>query len=177
MVALAAEGLDIVAASAYTRRDGVVLDRFAVVPEAGADSRADSRPERSERLEHTLAHVLADGVDPASLVRARARRLPTSEGESEPTSGRRPPVRVRLSNKISPHTTVVDVTAPDRLGLLHDLARALADLGLDIRLAKIATKGERAVDVFYVTTTGGAKLTSPAALARLRRAVEAAARG
>jgi UTP:GlnB (protein PII) uridylyltransferase len=50
-------------------------------------------------------------------------------------------------------------------------------VGLDIRLAKIATKGDRAVDVFYVATASGEKVRSAAALAKLRRAVEGAARG
>jgi [protein-PII] uridylyltransferase len=176
--ALAAEGLNIVAASAFTRRDGIALDRFAVVPAAGgAASTArwqNSPPERWAEVARTLELVAAEGVDPAALVDARARRLPL--GEPAPEGTRRPPVRVRISNKISPKMTVVDVSAPDRVGLLHDLARALSDLSLDIRLAKIATKGERVADVFYVTTTTGEKVTGAAALARLRRGVEAAAR-
>ncbi|HZU95539.1 MAG TPA: ACT domain-containing protein [Planctomycetota bacterium] len=162
--ALAACGLDIVAAQAFTRKDGIVLDRFAVIPQG--------EPNWDE-VRATIDRVLA-GADLAPLLAARARRLDESRRAA---SGRRPPVRVRLSNKISAHTTVVDVTAPDRLGLLHAIATALSDAGLDIRLAKIATKGDRAVDVFYVTTTAGEKVTGAAALARVRRLVGAAARG
>jgi len=167
--ALAAEGLNIVAAQAFTRRDGVVLDRFAVVLDEGVHPPG----ERWETVKKTIARVLG-GEDPDPLIAARARRL---GAESPPaSSGRKPPVRVRVSNKISAHTTVVDVTAPDRTGLLHDLATALADAGLDIRLAKIATKGDRAVDVFYVTTTSGEKVVGAALLARIRRLVARAAR-
>jgi [protein-PII] uridylyltransferase len=167
--ALAAEGLDIVAAQAFTRKDGLVLDRFALIPDTGVHPPA----ERWHAVEKTIERVLA-GEDPDPLIEARARRV-ASEGP--PSGGRKPPVRVRISNKTSAQTTVVDVTAPDRAGLLHDLATALSDAGLDIRLAKIATKGDRAVDVFYVTTAEGEKVTGAAALARIRRLVGAAARG
>lgn len=167
----AAEGRSIVAVSAYTRRDGVILDRFAVVP----DSRPGDGGDQRERLERTLEDCVAGKLDPHALVLARARRLVAHEPEAP--SARRPPVRVRVSNKIAPATTMIDVSAPDRLGLLHDLAQALSDLGLDIRLVKVATRGDLAVDVFYVSTGEGAKVTSRAALARLRRAVEAAAHG
>lgn len=170
--ALAAEGLDIVAAQAFTRKDGIVLDRFAVIPDGGSGLHPPA--ERWEAVRRTIERVLA-GEDPDPLIAARARRV--TAAERSPASGRRPPVRVRVSNKISAHTTIVDVTAPDRPGLLHELAAALSDAALDIRLAKIATKGDRAIDVFYVTTTEGEKVTGPAALARLRRLVGRAARG
>jgi [protein-PII] uridylyltransferase len=159
---LAACGLNIVAAQAFTRKDGLVLDRFAVV---GAGEHVDA-------VRKTIARVLA-GEDVKALIAARARRL----SPESPAGGRTPPVRVRVSNKISAQMTVVDVTAPDRVGLLHDLAGALSDAELDIRLAKIATKGDRAVDVFYVTTTAGEKVTGAASLARIRRLVGSAARG
>ncbi|MBI3725712.1 ACT domain-containing protein [bacterium] len=172
--ALAACGLNIVAASAFTRRDGIALDRFAVVPAAGSGETLHPSAERWAEVASTVSRVLAGELDADALMRSRARRISTAP-EAEPV--RRPPVRVRLSNKISPKTTVVDVTAPDRLGLLHDLACALSDLGLDIRLAKVATKGDRAIDVFYVTTAEGEKVEGAGALGRIRRTVAAAAKG
>src|SRR5205807_193634 len=146
--ALAASGLNIVAASAFTRTDGIALDRFAVVP-AFQDEKLHPSAARWEEVAATVERVLSGELDADALMAARARRVDATP-EPGAEAARRPPVRVRLSNKISPKTTVVDVSAPDRLGLLHDLACTLSDLGLDIRLAKIATKGDRAVDVFYV---------------------------
>jgi [protein-PII] uridylyltransferase len=45
---------------------------------------------------------------------------------------------------------VIEVRTGDRIGLLYQLARALAEVGLDVKLAKIDTRNGRAVDVFTV---------------------------
>jgi [protein-PII] uridylyltransferase len=50
------------------------------------------------------------------------------------------------------------VRAPDRVGLLYRITRALHDLGLDIHHAKVATYPEGALDVFYVWDLSGNKL-------------------
>jgi [protein-PII] uridylyltransferase len=49
----------------------------------------------------------------------------------------------------------VDIRAHDRIGLLHDLAAALARLNLEVELAKIDTRGNEAVDVFEVRDRSG----------------------
>jgi [protein-PII] uridylyltransferase len=50
----------------------------------------------------------------------------------------------------SPVAAIVEVRAPDGIGVLYRIARALVADGLDIRLAKIATLGHEVVDTFYV---------------------------
>ena len=65
---------------------------------------------------------------------------------------------------------------PDRPALLHALAYALFQSKVTIHSAHIATYGERAVDVFYVTDLLGDKITSAARLKTLeRRLLDAAA--
>ncbi len=44
----------------------------------------------------------------------------------------------------------IDIRAADRVGLLHDLAAAMATLGLEVDLAKIDTRGGEALDIFEV---------------------------
>jgi [protein-PII] uridylyltransferase len=68
----------------------------------------------------------------------------------------------------------VEVKAPDRLGLLYLVTRALAVAGLDIATAKIATDLDHALDAFYVTDRAGRKVDDPLALAHLREAIAAA---
>ena len=68
------------------------------------------------------------------------------------------PPRVLIADSASRRTTVVEVNALDRPTLLARLAGAIHDAGLIIHSAHIATYGERAVDVFYLTDSGGQKL-------------------
>ena len=81
--------------------------------------------------------------------------------------------RVSVDNRASQRFTVVDVRGEDRLGLLHDLAAALAGAQLEIAVAKVATEANRAIDSFYVTR-GGSKLTEQGEVNALRAQLAAA---
>lgn len=163
--ALSGAGWEIVGLSASARSDGIVLDRFAVVPPEGAPAPL----EREAALREAVRRVLADEVEPRDLISARLRRQPAPPAVA--TTG----VRVRISNEVDPELTLVDVTAPDRVGLLHALTCALSETQLDIQLAKVATKGERAVAVFHVRGPEGQ--VSAVARDGLMRVLGRAARG
>jgi [protein-PII] uridylyltransferase len=83
--------------------------------------------------------------------------------------------RVLVSDKASSRTTVLEVNARDRQGLLARLAHAIHAAGHQLHSAHIATYGERAVDVFYLTSATGQKL-NPAEESELREALLAVAR-
>ena len=68
--------------------------------------------------------------------------------------------QVVIDNTLSDALTVIEVNGLDRPGLLYDVTREISDLNLDIASAHIATFGEKAVDVFYVTDLTGKKITS-----------------
>ncbi len=76
--------------------------------------------------------------------------------------------RVVIDNKASATHTLIEVNGRDRTGLLYELTRTLTDRGLSVSTAKIATYGERVVDVFYVKDIFGHKVDSEAKLHRLR---------
>jgi [protein-PII] uridylyltransferase len=101
-----------------------------------------------------------------------AERRPRRPGLVRPSTPG--PARVAVDNSLSDTHTVVEVKAPDRVGLLYLLTRALAAEGLDIATAKIATDLDHALDAFYVTDHAGRKVEDPSDLARLRKAIEAA---
>ena len=67
--------------------------------------------------------------------------------------------RIRLDHDISSHSTVIEVQAQDRLGLGYQVARTLADLGLNILFAKLSTEKNHSLDVFYTQTREGEKIT------------------
>ena len=66
---------------------------------------------------------------------------------------------------------MVEVHAPDQIGLLYRLTQVLRELQLDIRSAKVQTLGPLAVDSFYLTDTAGRKVTDADLVAELRLAL------
>ena len=79
------------------------------------------------------------------------------------------PVEVEVDNAASDFFTVIEVSAPDRLGLLFDVTRTLAELRLDVHLAKVATYGVRVVDAFYVRDELGRKVDDAGRISELER--------
>ena len=63
------------------------------------------------------------------------------------------PTEIRIHDD-STQATIVEVFTRDRVGVLYAITQTLADLGLDISLAKVSTEGEKVADVFYVTRAG-----------------------
>ena len=86
------------------------------------------------------------------------------------------PASVSVRNDVSDFYTVIDVTADDRLGLLYDLARTMAEKGLAISVSKATTVLDQIADTFYVTTAQGGRV-APDEVAALQRALLAAALG
>ena len=62
------------------------------------------------------------------------------------------PVQVTISRDARTHRTIVELVAGDRPGLLFQVAKIFEQEGVALQNAKIATVGERAEDVFFVTT-------------------------
>ena len=154
---LSVHGIDILGADLFTRHDGVVIDTLRVAEEPG---QRPLRPERRARLEAALLDAVAGrfAVD-AAVARWRA------DGPRRPrrTGGRvaKTPA-VRFDQDASALATVVEVRTQDQPGLAYTLAHALAELGLDITSARIATAKALALDVFYVRDAQGRKLAKEA---------------
>ena len=160
---LAAAGANIIDARVHTTRDGMALDNLLVL-----DSQGRAYPDR--RLRNRLVRSVE-----AALNSAQPPRLPAAERSGPRAAAFRIAPSVVIAERASSRTTVVEVNALDRIALLAALARAIHDCGHRIHSAHIATYGERAVDVFYLTTADGRKL-DPDQTAQLRSALLAAAR-
>ena len=79
---------------------------------------------------------------------------------------------MRLDNTTSEDQTIVTVFSYDRLGLLYSITRALFDLELSVRIAKISTHLDQIVDVFYVTDRSGNKIKEEERMVRIRSVLE-----
>ena len=75
---------------------------------------------------------------------------------------------VTINNQWSDRYTVIEVSGLDRPGLLYQLTTAISKLNLNIASAHVATFGERARDVFYVTDLLGAQITAPTRQAAIK---------
>ncbi len=81
---------------------------------------------------------------------------------------------VKFDNDISA-VTVIEVAAPDSLGLLHWITEALVRSGLHIGQARVQTLGDHVVDSFYVHDGSGGRITDPGRLEQIATAVREAA--
>ncbi len=88
------------------------------------------------------------------------------------------PASVTINNDESDFYTIADVTAYDRLGLLHDITRVIADFGYEIYISKAATVLDQVTDAFYLKDRSRKKIWDPDAVETLRKALlEVAQRG
>jgi UTP:GlnB (protein PII) uridylyltransferase len=68
---------------------------------------------------------------------------------------------VHADNRSSHRYTILDIVADNALGLLHRVSRVISHHGCDVDLVLISTEGQKAIDVFHITTAGN-KLTDSA---------------
>jgi [protein-PII] uridylyltransferase len=144
--ALALAGMSILTAHVFTTDDGVATDLFEVEGVWEADV-----PEHRWREFRGMLRRAVDGS--ISLERRVDEKRRWYPAPRVPT-----PVTIAVDNDASDFSTVIEVGAPDRLGLLYDITRTFAELGLDVHLAKVATYEGRVVDSFYVRDALGPKL-------------------
>ena len=85
--------------------------------------------------------------------------------------------KILFDNEASASSTVLEVRSVDAIGLLYRITTAMAELNLDIRSAKVQTLGDHVVDAFYVRDSSGSKITDPAYLAEIERALAHALAG
>ena len=82
------------------------------------------------------------------------------------------PHKIVVDNHSSSFFTIIEVFTYDFPGLLFTVTDALFMSGLDIWLAKISTKVDQVVDVFYVRDVDGQKVDSEEQAAAIKSAIE-----
>ena len=139
---IADHGLDILNAAVATWGDGAALDSFLV-------RRAQLFPARLE------AHELAKLPPPDAVEIQRAIVTALDAGfETLPN----PHAELRFDDAASPWYTICEVRSPDRRGLLHSLASAIASAEVRVHSARLVTIAGTAVDRFELTDRDGNKL-------------------
>jgi [protein-PII] uridylyltransferase len=159
--ACAAAGGNIVDAQIFTTTDGLALDTIFI---SRAFEQDEDELRRAERIALAIERALKGEVKIADLVATR--RAPPPRAGAFTIAP-----EVIVDNSLSSRYTVLEVSGLDRPGLLYDLTTAIGKLNLNIASAHIATFGERAVDVFYVTDLAAGKVTTPSRQQAIRKAL------
>jgi [protein-PII] uridylyltransferase len=156
---MALNNINILSARIYTWRDGTAVDIFTVTPPLD--------PIHTEEIWERIKKDLAEAFEG---------RLPLSERlqqKAEPSilsrkKTLRRQTQVIVDNSSSDFFTLIEVFADDRIGLLYQITHTLFTLGIDIRVAKIATKGDQVADVFYVLDLEGQKVMEQEKVEKIR---------
>jgi [protein-PII] uridylyltransferase len=156
--ALALVGVDIESAVAFGHPSGLALEVFGVRDHFERLATPEGRSDAATKIAETLRGELP--LEEQLTERSRRYR-PTS-----PHTDRG--VRVLVDTDASESATVVEVHAPDDVGLLARIANVFVDLDLDVTHAIVSTSGERVVDVFYLDDPSGTRFADRHAVASLR---------
>jgi [protein-PII] uridylyltransferase len=139
--------LSIVDARIHTTHDGYALDTFAVLDHEG---KIISDPKALTNLQTTMRQQL---LKPQAGREWHATHLPRTLKHF--------PIKtqVNFESTSDGKQTIMEVTAQDRPGLLHQVAQALVTCRVNLVAAKVSTYGERAEDVFFLNSRAGGPIT------------------
>ncbi len=148
----------------FTWRNNIALDIFEV--EAPPDKLFEQ--ERWDKAAGHLEAALEDSLDLGRKLKSKRERHQSIRPRTKSR-----PQHVMVDNDSSSFFTIIEVTAWDFPGLLFKITDALFRCHLDIWVAKIATRVDQVVDVFYVRSFDGEKVDDPEQERRIQETVEA----
>ena len=146
--------IDILRAHIFTWRNNTALDIFEVTPPPDLLF----EDEKWEKAGRQLHDALNGRIDLAVEIKRKGRHKKSKKDTSKDIHERED--QVIINNQVSSFFTIIDIIANDYPGLLFTITNELFKLQLDIWVAKIATKIDQIVDVFYVRDFDGQKIDS-----------------
>lgn len=160
---LAANDANIFDATIFTRDDGLIIDRFRVT---NASSHNALEQRVYDKIRQDMQAIFEGRLDIEHLFEAHSRRW-----KRRPKMPPNPSTRIAVEFEDAPRYTIIDVYAPDSVGLLYKITEAISKLHLDIHFAKIATRVDGIVDAFYVRWADGSFAVDEQRRKAIRRSI------
>ncbi|GAD63130.1 [protein-PII] uridylyltransferase [Aquipseudomonas alcaligenes] len=152
--------LNIHDARVITSTSQFTLDTYIVLDADGG--RIGDNPARIKQIREGLVEALRNPDEYPAIIQRRVPRQ-LKHFAFAPL--------VSIHNDAQRPVTVLEITAPDRPGLLARIGKIFLDFDLSLQNAKIATLGERVEDVFFITDAHNQPLADPELCARLQDAI------
>jgi [protein-PII] uridylyltransferase len=166
--AFSVAGLNILGARIFTRGDHIALDTFHVVdPSKGIVQDPKSMAVFKKHVDDALVH----NRDLYPEIVSQARKFKSSWFSSERPVAHNFTPHVDVYHELSLKRTILEIQAPDQIGLLYRISKAIFDHGYDITFARINTERGMAVDTFYIEPSQKHQSRSTEDLLHLREAI------
>lgn len=155
---LAKENINILSADIYTRIDGIALDLFRITTKQGA---AVSNKAKQEKIISSIYKTVTSNRVTKSELKSQTSLMDRGD------TGVKFPTRAWINDDASSDTTVIDLQAVDRLGLLFEILRCVRRENFVVNAARICTEKGAAMDSLYILDADGSPISDRARVDKL----------
>ncbi|MES2309590.1 MAG: [protein-PII] uridylyltransferase [Verrucomicrobiota bacterium] len=150
---LALSGFSILSAEIFTRADNIVVDTFRISNEM---SQAVTHPKDQKKVRDMMEKVFSNPDFDLNTI------IPLKKGVTRlGLEGLEFPTKITFDTRSSLASTLLNITTPDRPGLLYLITRCLSECKTNIVFARVTTEKGAALDSFYLTDRENQKIIDP----------------